>query len=106
MSLWYCKNLGDAMLAFQGLDQVAEAFHSAYANDDCPADAAVFLRHESGRLHCEAKVYFSPASVLVAEALGAEPCKRPSANGVSLLVGHPDALSVLFPEDDCKPIEE
>ncbi len=106
MSLWYCKNLGDAMLAFQGLDQVAGVFHSAYTNDACPADVAVFLRHESGRLHCEAKVYFSPASALIAEALGAEPCERPTTNGLSLLVGHPTALSVLFPEDDCKPIEE
>ncbi len=45
MSIWFCKNLGDAMLAFQGVGRVEEAFQSAYANADCPDDAAVFLRH-------------------------------------------------------------
>jgi len=43
-----------------------------YANDDCPDDAAVFLRHESGRLHCEAKVNFSPALAHILEKLRAE----------------------------------
>lgn len=106
MNLWYCKNLGDPMLAFEGLKKVEAAFHSAYGNDGCPADVAVLLRHESGRLHCEAKLYFSPASALIAETLGAEVCERPSKSGLSLLVGHPDALSVLFPENGCKPIDE
>ena len=99
MSLWFCKNLGDAMLAFQGVGRVEDAFHSAYANADCPDDVAVFLCHESGRLHCEAKVYFSPASAHIAQALGAEPCGRPAKDGLSLLVGPPAAWSVLFAED-------
>ena len=99
MSIWFCKNLGDAMLAFQGVGRVEDAFQSAYANADCPDDAAVFLRHESGRLHCEAKVYFSPASAHIAQALWAEPCKQPANDGLSLLVGPPAAWSVLFPED-------
>lgn len=99
MSIWFCKNLGDAMLAFQGVGRVEAAFRSAYANADCPDDAAVFLRHESGRLHCEAKVYFSPASAHIAQTLGAEPCKQPANDGLSLLVGPPAAWSVLFPED-------
>jgi len=99
MSIWFCKNLGDAMLAFQGLGRVEGAFRSAYPNADCPDDAAVFLRHESGRLHCEAKVYFSPASAHIAQTLGAEPCKQPANDGLSLLVGPPAAWSVLFPED-------
>ena len=99
MSLWFCKNLGDAMLAFQGLGRVEDAFRSTYANTDCPDDVAVFLRHESGRLHCEAKVYFSPASAHIAQALGAEPCGRPAKDGLSLLVGPPAAWSVLFAED-------
>ena len=87
------------MLAFQGVGRVEDAFHSAYANADCPDDVAVFLRHESGRLHCEAKVYFSPASAHIAQALGAEPCGRPAKDGLSLLVGPPAAWSVLFAED-------
>ena len=87
------------MLAFQGVGRVEAAFRSAYANAECPDDAAVFLRHESGRLHCEAKVYFSPASAHIAQALGAEPCGRPAKDGLSLLVGPPAAWSVLFAED-------
>lgn len=100
MSKWFCKNLGDALLAFQGLGRVEDAFQSAYANTDCPDDAAVFFRHESGRLHCEANVYFSPASFHIAQALGTEPCKQPAKDGLSLLVGPPAAWSVLFPEGD------
>lgn len=99
MSLWFCKNLGDAMLAFQGVGRVEAAFRSAYANTGCPDDAAVFLRHESGRLHCEAKVYFSPASAHIAQTLGAEPCGQPVKDGLSLLVGSEAAWSVLFAED-------
>ncbi|MBR9987647.1 MAG: hypothetical protein KFF68_17215 [Desulfosarcina sp.] len=99
-NLWFCKNLGDAMLAFTGIDRVEAAFRSAYADADCPDDTAVFLRHESGRLHCEAKVYFSPGSAHIAQILGAEPCEQPANDGLGLLVGHPAAWSVLFPEDD------
>ncbi len=100
MSEWFCKNLGDAMLASQGLSCVEDAFQSAYANAGCPDDAAAFIRHESGRLHCEAKVYFSPSSAHIAQVLGAEPCEQPEKDGLSLLVGPPVAWSVLFPEDD------
>jgi len=100
MSKWFCKNLGDAMLAFQGVGRVEDAFQSACANADCPGDAAIFLRHESGRLHCEAKVYFSPASARIAQELGAEPCEKPAKDGLSLLAGPSDAWSVLFPEGD------
>jgi hypothetical protein len=100
MSKWFCKNLGDAMLAFQGVGRVEDAFQSAYANAGCPDDAAVFLRHESGRLHCEAKVYFSPASAHIAQLLGAEPCEKPAKDGLSLIVGRAAAWSLLFPEGD------
>lgn len=100
MGIWFCKNLGDAMLAFEGLGRVEDAFRSAYENIDCPDDAAVFLRHESGRLHCEAKVYFSPASARIAQVLGAESCGQPAKHGLSMLAGPPEAWSVLFPEDD------
>jgi hypothetical protein len=100
MSIWFCKNLGDAMLAFQGLGRVEDAFQSVYPNADCPDDAAVFLRHESGRLHYEAKVYFSPASARIAQTLGSEPCEQPAKDGLILLVGPSVAWSVLFPDGD------
>lgn len=88
------------MLAFQGLGLVESTFQSAYANADYPDDTAVLVRHESGRLHCEAKVYFSPASAHIAQMLGAQPCGRPTKDGLSLLVGSEAAWSLLFPEED------
>ena len=74
MGIWFCKNLGDAMLAFEGLGRVEDAFRSAYETSTAPMTRRFFLRHESGRLHCEAKVYFSPASARIAQVLGAESC--------------------------------
>ena len=99
MSMWFQKNLGDAMLAFLALDHVEAVCQSAYTKANCPNDIAVFFRHESeGRLHCEVKVYFSPALANIVEELGATPCEQPTKYGLSLLVGTPTAWSVLFPE--------
>ena len=98
MSVWFCKNLGDAMLAFQGLNRIKDAFQAVYADAACPDQAAVFFRHESGRLHCEVKAYFSPASAHIAQSLGAKSCEKPGRDGLNLLVGSPGAWSVLFPE--------
>ena len=98
MSDWFTKNLGDALLAREALDRIAALFVSEYGKTGCPAEAAVFLRHESeGRLHCEARVYFSPATLALAQTAGAAPCARPSPDGLSLLIGAEDSWSVLFP---------
>jgi hypothetical protein len=99
MRFWFLKNLGDGMLASEPLDHLEELFLSEYTKADCPKEMAAFLRHESeGRLHCEVKVYFSPASVDVAREVDAEPCERPSPDGLSLLVGSEDSWLALFPE--------
>ncbi len=79
MRVWFSKNLGDAILAGGPLDRLEELFSSVYAKADSPKKMAAFIRHESeGRLHCEVKVYFSPASVVVAREVDAEACERPS----------------------------
>lgn len=97
MNTWFTKNLGDAMLAGESLDHIKAVFLSVYEKAGNLEDMALFLRHESeGRLHCEVKVYFSPASNVVAEALGASPCSRPSADCLSLLVGPQDWSSNFF----------
>ena len=99
MSVWFTRNLGDAMLAQEPLDRIHDLFLPAYEQADGSKEMAVFIRHESeGRLHCEVKVYFSPASVAVARAVDAEPCARPSPDGLGLLVGSEDSWSALFPE--------
>ncbi len=98
MSVWFSKNLGDGILAGEPLGHLEELFLSVYAKADSPKEMAVFIRHESeGRLHCEVKVYFSPASAAVAGEVGAEPCERPSPDGLGLLAGSEDCWSALFP---------
>jgi hypothetical protein len=98
MNSWFTRNLGDAMLAGEELDYIKALFLSEYPESDRADDLAVFVRHESeGRLHCEAKVYFSPASVVVAKAVGATPCKKPSSYGLGLVAGSELSWSRFFP---------
>ena len=101
MSAWFYKHLGDAMMAFEPLGQIEALYQSAYRGAARPKDVAVFVRHDSeGHLHCRVEVYFSPASALLAKEVGADPCEKPSINGLGLLIGSEDSWSVLFPEDD------
>lgn len=98
MSLWYGKNLGDAMLAGGHLDHIQALYESVYGKIRRYSNVAVFYRHESdGRLHCEVWVYFSPAAVELAKAVAAEPCQKPSIDSLGLLVGPEDCWTVLFP---------
>ena len=100
MSIWFTRNLGDAMLAGESLDRIRALFFSEHAKANNSKEMAVFVRHESeGRLHCEVKVYFSPATVVVAEAFDAIPCKKPSSDGLGLLGGSEESWSVFFPKN-------
>ena len=95
---WFSRNLGDAMLAGELLDQIRALFLAEYEKADRPADMAVFVRHESeGRLHCEVKAYFSPASAVVAQAVDALPCEKPAADGLGLLAGSSASWPACFP---------
>lgn len=101
MSNWFKKNLGDAMLAAESLEGIEALFLSAYGKDNGVKELAIFIRHESeGRLHCDVIAYFSPYSAIVAREADADPCKRPSRDGLSLLVGSADSWLVLFPGSD------
>ncbi|MGD2139395.1 MAG: hypothetical protein PVH25_03280 [Burkholderiales bacterium] len=98
MNSWFCKNLGDAMLAYAPLDEIGALFESTYGTAACPKDAGVFIRHISeGSLHCQVEVYFSPATASLAKAVNALPCDRPCVTGLGLLAGSKDSWSVLFP---------
>jgi hypothetical protein len=62
-------------------------------------EMAIFIRHESeGCLHCEVRLYFSPAAAHVAEAVDAVACKKPIPQDMGLLAGSENAWSQLFPE--------
>lgn len=98
MSVWFTKNLGDAMLAGESLEQIKMFFLSTYERAEEANEMALFFRHESeGHLHCEVKIYFTPASAFVAEAVDATPCNKPSPDGLDLLAGSEAAWSALFP---------
>ncbi|MGB5833414.1 MAG: hypothetical protein WBG92_15660 [Thiohalocapsa sp.] len=98
MPVWFTSNLGDAALAAESLDRLKHLFVEEYGSADRPQDLALFYRHESeGRLHCEVKVYFSPASAVLAKSVAASPCARPAPGDLGLLVGSQQAWSVLFP---------
>lgn len=97
---WYTCNLGDAMLAAEPMEGIRVSFLSASNRSGVAGDMAVFVRHESeGRLHCEVRVYFSPAAVEVAEAFGATACAQPSPQDLGLLAGPDSAWETLFPDN-------
>lgn len=99
MKVWFTKNLGDAMLAHNTLEQIQRLFSETYGLNGYAEDTAIFIRHESeGRLHCEVKVYFSPATVSIAKAINATPCKKPIPTDLGLLVGSDASWSILFPK--------
>lgn len=97
MSVWYSKNIGDAMLADGQLEHIKALFRPAYEMANRPKEMAIFIRHESeGRLHCEVMAYFSPACVEIAKAVGAIPCNKPEQDSLGLLVGSDESWSLLF----------
>ncbi len=99
MRSWFLKNLGDAMLAGDQQEQIKQLLLSAYSDADNPKEMAAFIRHESeGRLHCEVKIYFSPMSIAVAKKVDAEPCEKPSPDGLSMLAGSQESRLLFFPE--------
>ena len=99
MRNWFIKNLGDAMLAGDQQDRIKQLLMSAYSDAGSPGEMAAFIRHESeGRLHCEVKIYFSPMAITVAREVDAEPCEKPSPDGLSMLAGSQESWGVLFPE--------
>jgi len=99
MGSWRVKNLGDAMLAFEQQASIEQRFASGFAEAGSPTDMAAFIRHESeGRLHCDVKVYFSPKAETFAQEVNAQPCPKPSPDGLSLLAGSEDCWRLLFPE--------
>jgi hypothetical protein len=99
MTGWFAKSLGDPMTAGESLSRLEALFRAEYAKTGGPRNMALFTRLESeGRLHCEVRAYFSPASAAVASAVHADPCDRPSADGLSLLAGAPESWRALFPE--------
>jgi hypothetical protein len=88
MRSWFRKNLGDAALAQESLQQIKQQFLQTYADQTLEGDKALFYHHQSeGRLHCEVIVYFSPATAALAHAVAATACNKPDIPDLGLLVG-------------------
>ena len=99
MGSWFTCNLGDAMLAGESLEHIKTLFMSSQARSKDSNEMAIFIRHESeGSLHCDVRLYFSPATAHVAEAVDATACIKPIPRDMGLLAGSKAAWSILFPE--------
>lgn len=93
---WFCKHLGDGILAAAALGRIEDLFRAEYARAGAPGDMALFVRQSSDGLHCEVSIYFSPAAAAVARVVAAVPWDRPLPEGLDLLVGAADSRAVLF----------
>ena len=99
MKNWWLINLGDAMLAFEEQENISSLLLAVYEAAGRPNDMAAFIRHESaGRLHCEVKIYLSPALASAAKIAGGQICPKPSPNDLGILVGAAASRQLLFPE--------
>jgi hypothetical protein len=96
MSSWYSKDLGDGVEAYAPTLKIQEIFEAFFAASGLPKDMALFSNYDLGRN--VVTVYVSPRAKSLALAINAEPCEKPSREGLSLLLGHADAWSVLFPD--------
>lgn len=88
---WFCRSLGDGLLAAVPLNEIQQAFLELYPGV-IPPDAAVFLRHRLEGMHCEVTVFFSPVLAGLARQFGAHRCYQPAAETVELLVGSAESL--------------
>ena len=78
---------------------MAEGRGGGLGAPDAVARLARPVRHNSeGHLHCQVEVYFSPAAAFLAKEIDADPCNKPSIDGLDLLIGPEDSWAVLFPE--------
>lgn len=98
-SHWHVKNIGDALLAGDELAHIKMLFQRAHLDNPSSQEMAIFIRHESdGQLHCDVRLYFSPASAALARELSAIPCAPPSATDLGLFAG-PETAWTLFKQD-------
>ena len=78
---WSRWVVGDPMLA----EPLLEALRAELA--PVPAGEAVLQKLESGDLHCQLILYFSPGLQTTARRHGAAACPSPDSTGLSLLLG-------------------
>jgi hypothetical protein len=91
---WFSFSLAEGYQ--EDLDGVlSTAWTMAYADAPLNYRIGVFRKSEAGR---GATVYFSPWAHWIAEAFSAEPCGKPDAQGMTLLIGDDRTWEACFPE--------
>ena len=84
MASWYSKRMGGGVAAFGATNKVTEAFTALARNHSVSADAAIFSRYDVATN--AVTIYFSPSADVMATALGASPCSKPTPDPALVLV--------------------
>jgi len=95
-SCWYSKDLGNGVEAFNPSLQIQEILFAFFGAVGLPKNMAVFSRYDRER--DLVTVYLPPANESVARAIGATPCEKPTRQDLIIMIGHSEAMDVLFPE--------
>jgi hypothetical protein len=96
-NIWFSITLGDGLTAEMPCRDIETAFLALFIKAGKPCDMAVFTRYDSAaHVHCEVTAYFSPAAAELAEMFDAQPCAKPTAEGLDLLAGDKNCWLVLF----------
>ena len=96
METWYRKTLGDGVAASAPSLRIQRLFPPLFAASGQPSSMAVFARHD--REANRVTAYFSPRAAELAALFGAEPCGKPSSEGIGLLVGDARSWAIFFPD--------
>lgn len=95
MATWYSIELDNSNSTQKTLQRIMDSFTPKYIGAGRPVDMAIFTSPISDGL----TVYFSPKAVSIAIQFGASSCDGEFINqDLSLLVGDPRSVEVLFPE--------
>jgi hypothetical protein len=96
MEKWHSKALGDGVAAFAPSMRLQEMFLPMFVASGQPSHMAVFSHHD--RQANVVTAYFSPGAVRLAAFFDAQPCDKPSSEGIGLLVGDARCWEIYFPD--------
>ncbi len=84
---WYCLSLGDAVLAYVVKEAIKDAFNRQWQSAGTPCTWSLWLRTESGDLHCQQTLFFPPACLALAQHYQAQRTGRPSRSTLEWFAG-------------------
>lgn len=96
MQTWRSKALGDGAAAHAPSLRIQQMFPALFMASGRPASMAVFSHHD--RRANRVTAYFSPSAAQLGVFFGAQPCDKPSGEGIRLLVGDARCWEIYFPD--------